>query len=123
MLIWDDTNFMASNQSGERVLIASAAFERVLTNGLFAEHFEAKRWAAYYPYSEPNKCLLLKVGTVFAFSKADCPFGYNSTINALSGEAFWTPSDSSVEFRILWNKKEVGRCQIAQRRCEVWFPA
>jgi hypothetical protein len=122
-LIWDDQAFYAANQSGQKVVVTSMNFERVLTNGQFGERYAGNRWAGYYAYSEPNKCLIVKVqGSFPNLPRNDCPYGYNSEINAQTGEVFWTAEEGSVEFRILWNKNEIGRCAIAKQRCEVRFP-
>ena len=92
-------------------------------DGQVADRFLGSRWAAYYPYSEPGKCVILKIqGNYSNVPRGDCPNGYNSELNALSGEAFWTPKDGSAEFRVLWGRQEVGRCQIADQRCEIRFP-
>ncbi len=123
VLIWDDKAIYVANQSGQKVLVNSMTFERLMSDGSVTDRFLGGRWAGYYPYSEPNKCVILKVqGTYSNLPRNDCPWGYNSELNALSGEAFWTPKESSVEFRVLWNKQEVGRCQIASKRCEIRFP-
>jgi serine/threonine-protein kinase len=123
VLIWDDRVFYAANRSGQKVAVSSISIERLLTNGQPAERYAGNRWAGYYPYSEPNKCLILKIqGSYHNLPRNDCPYGYNSEINAQTGEVFWTAADGSIEFRVLWNNSEVGRCEIAKQRCEVRFP-
>jgi serine/threonine-protein kinase len=123
VLIWDDRVFYAANRSGQKVAVSSISIERLLTNGQPAERYAGNRWAGYYPYSEPNKCLILKIqGSYHNLPRTDCPYGYNSEINAQTGEVFWTAADGSIEFRVLWNNSEVGRCEIARQRCEVRFP-
>ncbi|MCP6768858.1 hypothetical protein NL529_28845, partial [Klebsiella pneumoniae] len=87
---WDDNTLFGANQSQDNILIANVALERVLTNGSFGERYEGKRWAAYYPYSEVKKCVILKVTNAFNFPRQDCPYGINANANALKGEAFWT---------------------------------
>lgn len=123
VLIWDDKVFYAANRSGQKIAVSSISLERLLTNGQPAERYAGNRWAGYYPYSEPNKCLILKIqGSYHNLPRNDCPYGYNSEINAQTGEVFWTAADGSIEFRVLWNNSEVGRCEIAKQRCEVRFP-
>ncbi len=123
VLLWDDKVMYVANRSGQRVLLASIYFERLATDGQVMDRFLGSRWAAYYPYSEPNKCVILKLqGSFRNLPTGECPSGYNSELNALSGEAFWTPKDGSVEFRVVFGRQEVARCQIASRRCEVRFP-
>jgi serine/threonine protein kinase len=123
VLIWDDKVFYAANRSGQKIAVSSISIERLLTNGQPAERYAGNRWAGYYPYSEPNKCLILKIqGSYHNLPRNDCPYGYNSEINAQTGEVFWTPADGSIEFRVLWNDNEVGRCEIARQRCEIRFP-
>jgi hypothetical protein len=112
-----------ANRSSENVPIANVNFERILTNGLPAERFEGKRWAAYYNYYEPKKCVIVKVmGTQATYSRQECPAGYNAEISAITKERFWTSQGDSREFRVLWDDQEVARCQIAAKRCEVWLP-
>jgi serine/threonine protein kinase len=122
-LIYDPKALYFANKSGQKVLLASVVFERLTTDGQVADRFLGSRWAAYYPYSEPGKCVILKIQGNFSNPpRDDCPNGYNSELNALTGEAFFTPKDGSVEFRVLWGRQEVGRCQIAGQRCEIRFP-
>ncbi len=123
VLILTDSAIYLANQSGQRVPTNNMSFERMFDNGQVSDRYLGGRWAAYYPYSEPSKCLILKVqGTVSTLPRTECPYGYNSEINAQHGEVFWTAADNSVEFRVLWNKQEVGRCLIANPRCEIRFP-
>jgi serine/threonine protein kinase len=123
VLLWTDTAIYIANQSGQRVPTNNMSFERVLTNGQVSDRYLGGRWAAYYPYIEASKCVILKVqGTFSNLPRNECPYGYNSEINAQHGEIFWTAADNSVEFRVLWNKQEIARCQIAQNRCEVRLP-
>src|SRR5262249_541996 len=121
-LFWDDNTFYTANQSEDNILIARVAFERVLTSGGFAERYQGKRWAAYYPYNEVKKCEILKAANVYYFPRQECPYGINGNLNALKTELFWTSAPNSTEFRVLWNNNEIARCQLAQNRCEVHLP-
>ncbi len=123
VVIYDDKALYLANKSGQKALLASIVFERLTTDGQVTDRFLGSRWGAYYPYSEPNKCVILKIqGSYSNVPRGDCPGGYNSELNALTGEAFWTPEDGSVEFRVLWGRQEVGRCPIGGQRCEIRFP-
>jgi serine/threonine protein kinase len=123
VLVWTDTAIYVANQSGQRVPTGNMSFERVLTNGLVSDRYLGGRWSAYYPYIETSKCVILKVqGTFSNLPRTECPYGYNSEINAQHGEIFWTTADNSVEFRVLWNKQEIARCQIANKHCELRLP-
>ncbi len=123
VLIWDEKVLYVANKSDQRLPVGSMFFERILTNNQFTNRYAGGRWAAYYAYSEPNKCLILKTTGSFArLPRNDCPYGQNSEVNAFADEVFWTPAEGSTEFRVLWNKSEVGRCPITQQRCEIRFP-
>jgi serine/threonine protein kinase len=123
ILIWDDGVFYVANESGQRVASSNMAFDRLLSTGGTGEHYEGRRWSAFYPWNEPRRCLVLRQPrTRFLIPSTECPDGYNSDVQTQSGEVFWTAADNSTAFRVLWKGAEVGRCEIARRRCEVHFP-
>ncbi len=123
VFIWDNNAFYVANESGQKILSSSLGFDRVLDNGQFGNHFAGLRWAAYYPYNEPNKCLVLNIqGKSWRLPGSDCPYGYNSQVYAFSSEIFWTPIAGSAAFRVTWQGKEVGRCALGQMRCGLRFP-
>ncbi len=123
VFIWDNSVFYVANESGQRIPSSNLGFDRVMNTGQFGNHFAGQRWAAYYPYNEPNKCLVLNIqGKSWRLPASDCPYGYNSQIYALSGEIFWTPAAGSAAFRVTWRSMEVGRCALSQMRCELRFP-
>lgn len=125
-LIWDENAFYLANKGNQRIAMSSIAFERVLKSGGFANLYSGIRWARYspsYPYVEPRKCVILEVpGKGARYLRDDCPLGQNAEIYATRGELFWTSDDASIEFRVLWSDQEIGRCPIAQRRCELRLP-
>jgi serine/threonine protein kinase len=122
-LIWDENVFYLANKGSQRLPMSNIAFERVLKNGGFANLYSGGRWARYspsYPYVEPRKCVILEApGKGAPYLRDECPLGQNAEIYATRGELFWTPDASSDEFRVLWNNQEIGRCAIAQQRCEL----
>ncbi|HLY27699.1 MAG TPA: serine/threonine-protein kinase [Aggregatilineales bacterium] len=121
VLLWDDVTLYGANQGQDNVLISSLALERVLNNGGFGQRYEGKRWGAYYPYVEVKKCVILRTGRNYTLPP-ECPYGINANILPLPEEQFWTPAPDSVAFRVLWNNREIARCQIADRRCLVLLP-
>jgi serine/threonine protein kinase len=125
-LIWDDNVFYLANKGNQRFPMGNIAFERVLKSGGFANVYSGSRWARYspaYPYVEPRKCVILEApGKGARYLRDDCPLGQNAEIYATRGELFWTTDAASDEFRVLWNNQEIGRCAIAQRRCELRIP-
>jgi serine/threonine protein kinase len=119
-LVWDAQTFYVANTSGQRVRSQDISFERI---GGSADRYEGRRWSEFYGWNEPRRCLVLRFPRAsITLPDAECPNGYNSDVQAQSGEVFWTPTADSDTFRVLWRGEEVGRCQIAASRCEVRFP-
>ncbi len=55
---------------------------------------------------------------------AQCNNHYDSriSINRSNDLVFWTTQKGSRQFRVLWNEKEIARCEIADGICEVFLP-
>jgi len=49
---------------------------------------------------------------------------YNSTITPPENdpEHFWIERPDAVQFRVLWEGQEIGRCSIPGDFCEVYVP-
>jgi serine/threonine protein kinase len=126
-LIYDTRTFYFANKSDQRILMQNLAFERLFADGQAGDRYEGIRWGAFYPWSEPRRCIVLHLPRAsWRLPSGDCPNGYNSEIATQDGESFWMAADNSTEFRVLWSNNEVARCPVATSteaiRCEIRYP-
>ena len=88
------------------------------------DSYSGGKWAQFFAYIFPASCVVLRVPDVASNNPTgECTGGVNADVYAVRAEIFWTPKDNSTQFRILWKKNEIGRCEIATGRCEIRVPA
>lgn len=75
---------------------------------------------------QPNRCMSLEIfkSEEPYLRPAECE---NRTLSNLeptidSGKIFWTPNDTSRQFRILWQNEEIARCEIEAGVCDFYIP-
>lgn len=123
VLTWSDKAFFVANKSISTIASGNLAFERLLTDGKVGERYEGARWSQFYMFSDPNRCLALYNQRQYQdYPRTLCPYGLNSQVSSQSNEVFWTATDNSVEFRVLWKKQEIARCPLVGLRCEIRVP-
>lgn len=128
---WNDTSFYMLNNYGEPRSFAAFAFERLDANDQPTDRFTGHRWEnAKLTYIPKQLCTGIRI-----YGDEDPPYlvpiechnGYAGIVQPRKEEDralfFWNPkSDGSTQFRILFNKEEVGRCEISAGTCEVYIP-
>jgi eukaryotic-like serine/threonine-protein kinase len=128
---WNDTSFYMLNNVGEPRSFAAFAFERLDANGLPTDRFTGHRWEnGNFTYIPQKLCAAIKIygdEDPPYLSPIECHNGYAGIVQPRKEQDralfFWNPkNDGSMQFRILFNKEEVGRCEISALTCEVYIP-
>lgn len=127
VLFYNPHSFYIYNASGQSTVVSPFGFERVLSNGSYANRFDGTILSALYGRIDSNWCASVELleRTTSQFVRPDeCGRRYNiqSTPRDTYSYIFWTPSADSEQFRVLWDNEEVGRCEIAASQCEVFLP-
>jgi len=106
--------------------VSGFTFERVSIDGTFPNRFEGWMWQKYFDVIQPNRCISLEIlGTTVPYlNPAECD---KRTLSKLdlpdeSNQIFWTPNETSREFRVLWLNVEIARCQIDAGICDFYVP-
>jgi serine/threonine protein kinase len=128
---WNDTSFYMLNNVGEPRSFAAFAFERLDANGQPTDRFTGHRWEnGNFTYIPQKLCAAIKIygdEDPPYLSPIECHNGYAGIVQPRKEQDralfFWNPkNDGSTQFRILFNKEEVGRCEISALTCEVYIP-
>jgi eukaryotic-like serine/threonine-protein kinase len=128
---WNDTSFYMLNNVGEPRSFAAFVFERLDANGQPTDRFTGHRWEnGNFTYIPQKLCAAIKIygdEDPPYLSPIECHNGYAGIVQPRKEQDralfFWNPkNDGSTQFRILFNKEEVGRCEISALTCEVYIP-
>jgi serine/threonine protein kinase len=125
MIYYNQDSLYVHNLSNERVPLQPIAFDRLDASGNPTNHFDGGRWAQFYGVVYPQACAkLIILDPIVGYLEPPQCQSYNSEVWVERGRSldFWTPQDGSMQFRVLWNGQEVGRCEIATGSCEVFLP-
>ena len=130
MLFYDDTSLYLLNLSESTVPINWIAFERLSDADVPLNRFNGSRWAEFYSSSDPGRCDALEILDRHSYlSPAEC--GKNNFLSLRTPThddptVFWTTSEGSHVFRVLWreggNDAEIARCAIDAGTCEIFLP-
>jgi hypothetical protein len=125
-MYYDSFGFYIYNASNANRSISPIAFERLDQAGNPLNRFDGWRWADYFPTLYTGRCMQIEIqnNPNNYLSPAVCKNYYLSrrSFKADSELIFWTPLANSTRFRVLWQDKEVGRCDISAGFCEVFVP-
>jgi len=125
VMYYDDTAFYLRNASNHDRPISPIAFERLDKQGKPTNRWDGGRWAQFYPISRAGSCEVIQL--IDYTTHLDPPECANRHIVVRTPFAndpgiFWTTQKMVTQFRVLWNNKEVGRCDIAAKTCDVYLP-
>ena len=130
MLFYNDTSLYLLNLSESTVPINWIAFERLSDADVPLNRFNGSRWAEFYSSSDPGRCDALEILDRHSYlSPAEC--GKNNFLSLRTPThddptVFWTTSEGSHVFRVLWreggNDAEIARCAIDAGTCEIFLP-
>jgi serine/threonine protein kinase len=130
-LYYNETSFFMVNRSFAKRTISGFSFERLDESGKpYKDKFEGYRWENNRSEHLPrNYCVNI---TVYGdqdpayLNPPECLYGIINTVQPRFDRPedllFWTPKASSMQFRVLWLKEEVARCDIAAGVCDFYIP-
>ena len=92
-LFYDDNSLYLLNLSGATIPINRIAFERLSNEDVPLNRFNGTRWAEFYVYSTPGKCVALQIlGSSPYLDPAEC--GHNNFLSLRTPREdptiFWT---------------------------------
>ena len=123
---YDQGSFYLYNKGDASRSVSGFSFERVNNDGTFQNYFDGWEWETYYvKVIYPNRCLVLKVDRKSPYLEPEeCSARTLSILNfqEMSNKIFWTPNDTSREFRVLWLDEEIARCSIETEVCDFYVP-
>jgi len=102
-------------------------FERINNDGTFQDQFSGWEWEQKrFMAIHPNRCMSLEIfqSEEPYLRPAECENRTSSKLEPTidSGKNFWTPNDTSSQFRILWLREEIARCEIEAGVCDFYVP-
>ncbi|MCP4140532.1 MAG: serine/threonine protein kinase [Chloroflexi bacterium] len=126
-LYYDDYAFYIYNAADTPRSISQFTFERLDTNGSPTNTFLGWYWQEFYSILNKGRCMRLEIkGNPNAYlDPPACKNIYLSTLSYAANDdeyIFWTPTEGSSQFRVLWLDEEMGICDIDAGFCEVFVP-
>jgi hypothetical protein len=123
---YDQNSFYLYDRGEASRSLSGFVFERVNDDGTFTNHFEGWVWQKHINVIQPNRCLRIEIFGVKVpyLNPLECDKKILSSLSLVEddGQIFWTPNDSSREFRMLWLDEEIARCQIEDGICDIYVP-
>jgi serine/threonine protein kinase len=125
---YNENSFYILNKGQASRSASGFVFERIDRNGVIQQRFEGWRWEENIKniFIAPNRCLSLEIYLSLDpyLSPPECENRTSSRLSLpmSSGDLFWTPSDNSDQFRILWLNEEIARCEIEAGTCDFYVP-
>jgi len=127
-LFYNESSLHLLNRSRAIRSVNGFDFERINLQGQTEEKFDGYLWEKNNATILPKYCTAIKVydSVIPYIDPPDCQGGYVSIVQPKQDEdrtmLFWTPKENSAQFRVLWNKEEVARCEISAGICEFYVP-
>ncbi|MEW6404036.1 MAG: protein kinase [Chloroflexota bacterium] len=125
-LYYNETSFYLYNNSTESRSLSGFEFERVNTDGTFANHFGGWDWEIKpVRNSEPDRCVRIEIYAARNYlGPAVCKNFYLSTLQPAetADTIFWTLKENSRQFRVLWMDEEIARCEVDEETCVIFVP-
>jgi serine/threonine protein kinase len=123
---YNENSFYIFNRGKASRSESGFIFERINDDGTFQDRFAGWEWEKYFMVIQSNRCMSLEIyqSKESYLRPVECE---NRTLSRLeptmnSGKIFWTPNDTSHQFRILWQREEIARCEIEARTCDFYVP-
>ncbi len=101
------------------------AFERLGSNDVPTNRFDGWILGNIYPKFRSGFCMAVEI--INYTNHMDPPDCNNRVLvlhrpTADQSYIFWTSNSNSTVFRVLWKNQEIGRCFIANHKCDVYLP-
>jgi len=123
---YNENSFYIFNRGKASRSESGFVFERINDDGTFQNQFAGWEWEENFMVLQSNRCMSLEVykSKQPYLRPAECE---NKTLSKLepnidSSKIFWTPNETSHQFRILWLKEEIARCEIEAGICDFYVP-
>lgn len=124
-LFYDRNSFYAYNASPDDILVSLFTFEAVDEMGADAGYsLFGTRWSEFYRYIEDGNCAAIEITQSSPWLRPpQCHF-YNAILTPQRANPgnFWLAREGIVEFRVLYDEVEIGRCPIGNGTCDVYVP-
>ncbi|MBI5950072.1 MAG: protein kinase [Chloroflexi bacterium] len=129
-LFWNETSFIMLNRSAAIRSVSGFIFQRLDANDQPTATFPGFRWEnRQFKYIPPNNCVSIKTykdEDPPYLNPLECENGYSGIIQPEKEREpdlfFWLPAEGSTQFRVLWLKEEIARCEISAGTCEIYVP-
>ncbi len=125
-LYYDDYGFYIYNAAGTNRSVSPFTFERLDQNGDPTNTFLGWNWQEYYDVLNVGRCMSIEIkdNPNEYLDPSLCQRIYLSTRSyyADNEAIFWTRTEGSKQFRVLWEGEEMGVCEIEKGFCEVFVP-
>jgi hypothetical protein len=118
-------SFYLLNASRSNLEVERLAFERLDTSGQPLNRFDGLEWGVYNPTLPNQMCNRIEIRDNPPFLRPmECNNLYKVKLTPYRSAEyiFWSASQGSLEFRVLWDNQEMARCQIAAGVCVFWLP-
>jgi len=106
--------------------VAGFSFDRINADGTFQNHFGGWEWEKNYKIIQFNHCISLQIYPVANpyLEPLGCEKRILTNLRFApnSDKLFWTPNDTSQQFRVLWLEEEIARCEIDAGTCDFYIP-
>lgn len=126
VLFYNERGFYLWNPGDRRLSVRAVSFEALndATGQPGGYRFDGTLWAAYYAQLFEGRCDALEIVGLPAPSRPSVCAGFNAsrTPAASSPWIFWIARDGISRFRVLWENREIARCEIAAGQCEAYIP-
>lgn len=123
---YNENSFYIFNRGKASRSESGFIFERINDDGTFQDRFFGWEWEKYFMVIQQNRCMSLEIyqSQQPYLRPVECE---NRTLSKLeptvgSGKVFWTATDTSHQFRILWQVEEIARCEIEAGTCDFYIP-
>ena len=125
-LYYDNYDFYIYNAGGTNRSISPFTFERLDENDEPLNAFLGWYWGEFYSTLNVGRCMSIEItGNPNDYlNPSRCHNIYLSTRYYEPGDdvIFWTRTEGSTQFRVLWDGEEMGICDIDASFCEVFVP-
>ena len=123
---YNESSFYILNKGKGSRSVSGFVFERVNNDGAFQDHFGGWEWEKNFRVIQPRRCVILEIdhSPIPYLNPIECEKKTLSNLGLAldSDKLFWTPSDNSLEFRVLWLNEEIARCEIKAGTCDFYVP-
>ena len=127
-IFYNNSSLHILNRSRAIRSLDGFVFQRLDSQGQPQETFDGYLWEEYAKNLLPKYCVSIKIydSTLPYIDPPDCKGKFLSFVQPKQDEdramIFWTPKAGSTQFRVLWLKEEVARCEIDAGICELYIP-